>query len=480
MAFEGYIDHTSATEVSGWVYDNTYADLALDIEILDGDLVIANVCAKQFREDLAACGKGNGKHAFSFKAGKPAAAPLGARIAGKRWRIPPSGGSTAARQLPMRFDAQLLHSLEYGLPAAVAQQGFSPIPAVIQDPALGHRLIRAYERAVTDDPAAQNRKNDQWTVVENSQHGKVLALLQHHDVAELMRYLQTAHAQGITYGITQGEHVTNVLQTNPDARRLVMLQVLDHLTSLAEFLDAMDVECPDQHGQWGENLHRDPLATLELIRTVLGIEVVPPQVMGFAFGLSTPQGILATRDILSLYAALRIKAITPSIEGTASGSVCEIGGGLGGAAYYANRLGIAQYTIIDLPVISLLQGYYLLSALPDAKIQLYGEDMPDARIRLLPTFAFAHEPSPFDLLFNQDSMPEMHPDYSIQYLKDAQAKKISQFLSINQEARGTESPTTLQRVVRELVAQAGGYQRQYRFRHWIRAGYVEELFSLTS
>jgi hypothetical protein len=200
--------------------------------------------------------------------------------------------------------------------------------------------------------------------------------------------------------------------------------------------------------------------------------VVLPQVVGSAFGIGTRHGILSTRDILSLYAGLRIKALTPAN----SSAVCEIGGGLGGAAYYANRLGVSRYTIIDLPLVSLLQGYFLLNTLPDAKIALYGEDTPDAAIRLLPTYAFNSAPGPFDLLFNQDSMPEIHRDYSIAYLRDARQKNIPQFLSINQEARAMQNSNDRQTAVRELVEEAGGYRPQYRFRHWIRAGYVEEFF----
>jgi len=35
-------------------------------------------------------------------------------------------------------------------------------------------------------------------------------------------------------------------------------------------------------------------------------------------------------------------------------------------------------------------------------------------------------------------------------------------------------------VVRDLVSAVGGYEREYRFRHWLRPGYVEELYRVTA
>jgi len=367
--------------------------------------------------------------------------PLSARVAGKRWRIAPAGGHEASLSLPIRFSSKLAHTLEYGLPSAVSSCGFSTAITVGDDAEIARRLMRAFAKTSADNPDAGKRKSDQWASVEHDHHQEVFTLLKRDDAHGLMLYLRDAHNRSLTYGITQGSFMTNVLKTRPDARRLIMLELLDHLVSLAEFLGVLDVECPDQHGKWGENIHSDPLLLIDRITATIGAQVVPPQVISSCFGLCTGHGILSTRDLLSLYAALRIKTLISTPNGpVASGSACEIGGGLGSVAYYANRLGIAQYTIIDLPLISLLQGYFLIRALPEVKIALYGEDVPDAAIRLLPTYAFASEQNSYDLLFNQDSMPEIHPDYSIGYLRGSLAKKIPLFLSINQEATRTAEP----------------------------------------
>lgn len=61
---EGYVDRIDGRQVSGWAYDKTRPDLALDVEIHCGGQRVAVVRADQLRQDLARAGKGNGRHAF--------------------------------------------------------------------------------------------------------------------------------------------------------------------------------------------------------------------------------------------------------------------------------------------------------------------------------------------------------------------------------------------------------------------------------
>jgi hypothetical protein len=89
---------------------------------------------------------------------------------------------------------------------------------------------------------------------------------------------------------------------------------------------------------------------------------------------------------------------------------------------------------------------------------------------------FAADGPGYDLLFNQDSFPEMHASVSLEYLKTARKIVSYGLLSVNQEAQGPQSLGQVQTRVQDLVESAGGYRRIYRFPHWLRQGYVEEFY----
>jgi hypothetical protein len=65
-AYEGYHDTTDCKWIVGWVWDMNRPDRPLNVEILDGDVLLDTVTANSFRRDLLAAGKGNGKHGFRY------------------------------------------------------------------------------------------------------------------------------------------------------------------------------------------------------------------------------------------------------------------------------------------------------------------------------------------------------------------------------------------------------------------------------
>jgi len=67
VAYEGFVDFASQTEIRGWVFDNSTPDAPVKVEILVDGTVIASNLANVFRGDLLELGKGNGKHGFLFR-----------------------------------------------------------------------------------------------------------------------------------------------------------------------------------------------------------------------------------------------------------------------------------------------------------------------------------------------------------------------------------------------------------------------------
>ena len=60
--YEGYYDIANCNGITAWAWDTSRPDVAIDIDVYDGSRKIVTLTAGQFREDLKAAGKGNGKH----------------------------------------------------------------------------------------------------------------------------------------------------------------------------------------------------------------------------------------------------------------------------------------------------------------------------------------------------------------------------------------------------------------------------------
>ena len=65
-AFLGALDVVDAEVIAGWAWDQTRPDAPIEVEVYDGDALLATVLADQFREDLIGAGIGNGKHGFAL------------------------------------------------------------------------------------------------------------------------------------------------------------------------------------------------------------------------------------------------------------------------------------------------------------------------------------------------------------------------------------------------------------------------------
>jgi hypothetical protein len=166
-----------------------------------------------------------------------------------------------------------------------------------------------------------------------------------------------------------------------------------------------------------------------------------------------------------IYAASRLRAVGPMR------TVVEIGAGYGAMAYWAVRLNtIDRYTIVDLPIVNVLQGYFLSKAI--GEVTLFGE--PQGRIAVLPNTALGEIETPVDLVINKDSMPEMPEDAMLEYLTWARSSCRS-FFSYNQEARA-DFQGEKQNNVPHGVETVGGFELVRRDASWVRRGYVEEIY----
>ena len=65
-AYEGYFDGIDCNTAGGWVWNSSYPNQGIVLEIVEGSNVVGTVTASTYRSDLQQAGKGNGQHGFNW------------------------------------------------------------------------------------------------------------------------------------------------------------------------------------------------------------------------------------------------------------------------------------------------------------------------------------------------------------------------------------------------------------------------------
>jgi hypothetical protein len=343
----------------------------------------------------------------------------------------------------------------------------APRPVTEADVALCERLTAAYVLAQADAPPASGMWSDE---VFRERQRELVSALESRDPATLAERLAAMFVSDFVVGMHHGS--LGVAQPRW-SKRFSHLYALSKLAALAESLGAARAETPEQ-GPRGPAF-ADGLEKLVVdTEAALGAPVGFPDV-GAPYGIELGERLITSDSPDHMYAAARVRDAIglhlPSRKPPLR--VVEIGGGYGGTAYWLIKMINPQYTIVDLPVVNVLQGYFLAKALGPSKLSFYGET--PGRIMILPTHALSRIESPFDVLVNKDSMPEIAEPALLDYLSWARTACSGIFYSYNQEAAAPVDNTP-QNVVREAVSRVGGFRPLRRDYSWLRRGYVEEIY----
>ncbi len=358
-------------------------------------------------------------------------------------------------------------------PTKIASREAQPVTDA--DLELCERLIRAHALAVEgigDGQATQGM----WSWIFDSRQQQLAEALASRDPGRLARLMVTTFDQDFVLGMAPGPLMRRT--GSGFAGRAWGLKCLDGLASLGEVLGVVAVENPEQGGA-GLAFQAGLPGFLEAIDAALGFRLDFPDV-GAPTGLAVGDRLLTPDTTDQVYAALRLNQAMQlhlgESNGTGERSVVEIGGGYGGMCLWFLRCRptTSAYTIIDLPIVNVIQGYFLGRALGPEQVALLGENV-DGRLRILPNSALAEVETPFDVLVNKDSMPEMPPVAMTEYLEWGARNCRGLFYSYNQEA-AMEFLAEPQGVVHKSVEALGGFQRVRRDRAWVRDGYVEEIY----
>lgn len=460
--------------VSGWVWDSAHPKDRLLVEIFVAGVRQGVARADEFRTDLAAVGIGDGRYGFTFDLPLDDVAheTIAARVVGTQFFLTRAGEAKSE---------ELLNSTARGLP--LLRSAVSKRVCDDSDIAIAAELQQLW-RASDGERVARSLgdRRRMWGDIVARRHGALRAALNGSNPQGLAECIVRVQMDSCSEGLMQGARAyQDYVSATEEGKRLAVAPFQDMLASLVQYLAIERAECEEQEFV-GAAIVRDQEDLTRAVEAELAPRIrssakdwfAPPNIFDGLYGLAIGDRVLHARDIQALYAALR----TIEASGVEAPSICEIGGGFGKVAHYAWLLGARQYAIIDLPTVAAMQYFYLRKALPDAAISfadvaaaekaegislLFADGLPEAgRLKA-------------DIVLNCDSFPELGDEVCKSYFARIPGW-APLLLSINQEGwRKVRGPAERQTVVGMLLPDFG-YVRCYRFRSWVRRGYVEELW----
>jgi putative sugar O-methyltransferase len=358
---------------------------------------------------------------------------------------------------PRGVSAQFMHrpSTAYTAVAAAAR-GYTQ-----HDLALVERLIAAYRHSAVEFEGFQD---SMWRDFFNQHHQAAHRVFMEGRADLAAAILRDPGSSDLFYGfdnLTASINKKVVRAEDED-------ECMDHLIRLAEAIGAQRLDNPSAYifrGDTPTALDATSADTvIERIEHALGCTLAFPNPFPAERGILTSRGIVSYYAVPALYQAWRIKQL---LKGIPRPRVLEIGAGLGRTAYYAWQLGIRDYTIIDIPMTSISQGYFLGRVLGEEVVSLAGEDLPESegRVRILPPSRFLAALDHYDLVLNADSLPEMGEPVAQGYWERIETC-ADVFLSVNHEANAY--------TVRQFIESSSRVDTYDRHPYWIRKGYVEE------
>jgi len=361
--------------------------------------------------------------------------------------------------------------LDPDAPVSVAES-----EAAVGDEAIAQRLMNVFHEMIEHEQshiAPERRPNSGiWEMVRHEFHGEFYRIMADRDAAALAAYLRNGLRRAIAYGLGPGAEVFDAMRETGAGRHANLALLADRLASLAVAIGALPHENPEQ-GRYGTNLTLAISDLATLIEAHLGVHIFRPPVAGL-FGVEVAPGrIIDVRVPDDAYCAFRLRMLSDTLGFS---RICEIGAGFGGTAFQAARHGLVPYTIIDLPAINVLQGYFLMKIFGGDAVRMFSETVPDRPFSVLPYWMFFDSSVAFDLVFNRDSMPEMPEARVREYLHEIEERRCA-LLSVNQESEGiAERAGAQQLMVHRLAKAYPGLRSASRHPYWTRKGYVEELF----
>ncbi len=359
--------------------------------------------------------------------------------------------------MPAYSDPSLFHSesLLDASPAATT----SIANRSVEDKELIKRIIVAYQRANQTDLG-----KSMWNLFFTTYHQPIHQALIDGNEKTVAEILRKPEISDLFYGFDILTKSFQGVFRKKKAREAYAKACLDGLVRFAESVGAVSMDNPADIQKKMSWKTENVLSELDKVCMPFSM----PNPFANEHGAGSSRGVISYRVPQALYQAWRIKQL---VDGIQNPRVLEIGAGLGRTAFYAYELGIKDYTIVDLPISTIAQAYYLGRTLGDENIHLDGEQFDDGpnRVKIVVPKTFLAETKTYDLVINVDSLPEMDFRVAQAYWNKIKAS-TNTFLSINHEANSFRVRDLLVKDLNSLNVQRGLY--------WMRKGYVEELIRI--
>jgi hypothetical protein len=325
------------------------------------------------------------------------------------------------------------------------------------DGVLIDRIIEAYRRSASTVGADVESL---WGKFFHEFHSEIHSALIRGPRSRVEEILRNPATSDLFYGF---DSLSRVLLCNP---RVVEIEApalaLDGLLRLAEAVGVCRLDNPERYSI-RRPPHIDVNTVLEALDKALGISIPINNPYPREFGARTGRGVLSYRVPQAIYQAWRLREMTANLE---SPRFLEVGAGLGRTAFYANALGLINYTIVDLPISAVAQGYFLGRILGPDRVTLDGEPRRAGAVAIQTPQVFHSDDMHYDVVLNADSLTELEITVARDYWT-AFRRRADCVFSINHEANLF--------TVRDLIDESGPHVRVTRFPSWMRRGYVEEV-----
>ena len=276
-------------------------------------------------------------------------------------------------------------------------------------------------------------------------------------------------------GMAYGDLVRDA--QSPLGARIWWLRSLDSLVSLAEALGVVRVETPEQ-GRVGVAFDDGVAGVVVAIERKLGMDHRLPRCRRRRTGSGPGRASWhLTRPSRSTPPSGCVTPFAGTSASTARAASSRSVRATAAMAYWFLRLCPAaeRYRIVDLPIVNVLQGYFLSQALGEASVSFLGE--PGAPCR---------DPAEFAPRRNRGALSRAGQQGQhaggcrraamVGYLEWARSTCDGILFSYNQEGGATFDGEP-QNLVPRAVDRVGGFARVQRDLSWVRRGYVEEIYT---